>query len=915
MMTASIFRSTAALLLLAGMLATANIAAALSNPNDFCTGDPCQITANKTADADLTLDFGTRAVVLSSVLTVGKYPTNDVSSLTILAGSFSIIGTGQIDGNGGSRWGGSVTIDTTGDIRIDGTRTTGAIRVTGTDAGQIALYAGGNVYGAGRLNLSETSVLAGGGELVIAANGGINLSGAIFADGGVQGFGGTLDISANQNIALTGTIDLSGGQSGGGTLDIFGEAAVTLGPLDLQGSGEYGDGGFALVFAVGNLTINGGVVGHGASTTLSCGDASDLDLTSDSAIFVNAPIEMRGRGLDCSGGSLTIDGASVQIGALLDVSATGGEGIGGDIDLTSYSTMIIAAAVNTHGGDGGGDILISADGNISVGGNIRAEGRGTYGAGASLIDIDSGGTLAIAGNIDAHGGPMGSGGDITLSGCTVFQTGTSILDTRASAGAISVNGNDSITLQGTFFSEPTTTQAIVIRYRASGPPPNTAAATFNVAPTLIASPLILPCALCGSNAECNDNNPCTDDICVPATGCTNLPNTNPCNDGNACTTGDICALSACIGLTPVVCNDGNPCTDNTCDPLFGCQTTPNTAPCNDGDSCTENDTCAAGNCSGSPIDCSDGNPCTDNACVGGSCQSFNNNSACDDGDACTTTDSCSGGTCQPGPAAVCEDDDACTIDSCDPGIGCVNSEIPECTESDADGDGILDDDDVCTTLDWTTSPQSPPNQHASKMTLNIKGLTKPRGEQGILFKGAFNPAAPALPIAPDVNGIHFSIADADGVLYDVDIPGGVVGSPQNCGPRDGWKVFAGVKPRWKYGNKTGAVPPACLAGSARGVKVIQIKDLRSGGKAALQTKVSIKKAVVERVPSVPLNRIQANLVLATQPAPGQASAAAIAGQCAEGLIVGSPIASSSPVPFCKLKFRAANLEKLTCRGR
>jgi hypothetical protein len=915
-MTASVLKMVAvAVGVAAGIALAPRHGAALSNPNDFCTGDPCQITSNKTADADITLNFGTRAVVLSAILTVGKRPgTNRPGNLTIVAGSFSIIGTGQIDGAGVQDPGGSVTIQCTGDIRIDGTRTTGAVRLSGTDGGQLSLFTDGNVYGAGRINLSQASTFAAGGDLQISAGGDVTITGKIDAEGNSQGFGGTVDVSAAQSIALTGGIDISGGQGGGGGLDVYTDGSITLGAVDFDGGGDAGDGGFVSVVAVGTVSINGGMVGHGANNGENCGDAGELDLFADGGIFVNAPIEMRGRGLDCFGGYLTADGDTLQTVAVIDVSATGTEGFGGDIDIYTSSTMTIAAALRTDGADGAGDVLLGSDGNISLGGSIRADGRGTFGTGASVVDIDSGGVLAVSGSINAIGGGQGAGGDVSLSGCTVLQTSGSTIDTRSTGGLIGVTGNDSITLQGSFLGEPTTPQAIVIRYRLGSPPPSISSATFNVPPTVIANSLIQPCALCMSNDECSDGNPCTNDVCTPATGCSNPANLDPCDDGNACTANDFCAFSLCLSLTPVVCDDGNVCTDDSCDPELGCQAALNTAPCSDGDLCTQDDTCSGGLCTGTAIDCSDGNACTDDLCVAGVCQSNDNTAPCDDGDACTTPDLCGGGACQSGPAAVCEDGDLCTIDSCDPGLGCVNEPVPVCSESDADGDGVPDVEDVCTTLDWTSTPQSPPNQHPFKMKLNIKNLTKPRGEQGILLKGAFNVADADVPVSPHEDGIHFSVADAAGTLYEVDVPGGAVGAPQNCGPLDGWTTRLGTKSRWKYANRSGALPPSCTPGSAHGVAVVQIKDARATGKSALLAKVTIKKAAVDRIPSLPLTHIQADLVLAAQPAPGQASAAAIAGHCAEGLITGAPIPASSPAPFCKQKLRNGALEKVTCQG-
>ncbi len=884
---------------------------ALSDPDDFCTGDPCFITSNKTADAGITLDFGSRSVILSSILTIDDLPSGAVGSLSIQAGSFAIVNQGQIKGNGGSQQGGSITIDTLGDIQIDGTRLTGAFRMTGTDGGSITLLTGGDVFGGGKINLDHDGLLSSGGELLIIAGGEINLSGLITSRGGLQAFAGSVDMSAVGNITIGDKIDLNAGESGG-SLDLFSEADISVQDIDMSARGDVGDAGLGDILAFGSITIHRELVANGADNGENCGDAGDLDVTADGDIFIMDGLRMKGRGLDCSGGFLTIDGDFVQTVGQLDLAADGSEGFGGEIDISSTGAMTIVNEIRVEGADGAGDVLIFADGDLLLLGNIIANGYREFGSGASLVNVDSGGLLTLSGSIDASGGSSGSGGDIALDACSITQGSASTIDVSGVAGLIGFLASDGMNLNGTFVGEPTTTEAIELRYGPAADPPNISGATFNVPPTLNLDPLIPSCALCTTNLECDDTNPCTDDVCVPSTGCENNANTAPCDDGDACTENDVCAAAACTAGTPVSCDDGNVCTDDSCDTISGCQATPNTDPCNDGDACTENDTCSAGACTGSLIDCDDANPCTDDTCSAGACQSLPNTDPCEDGDACTTGDTCSGGACQSGPPPVCQDGDPCTTDTCDSGSGCVFDPIVGCADS--DGDGLIDDEDKCTTLDWTAAPLAPPNQQPNKLRLILKNLSRPVGTQGAIFKGFFNVAAPAQPVEPQINGVHIALEDSAGTFYDVSIPGGLVGAPQHCDPRDGWSVSTGAKTRWKYGNRSGALPPACLPGSARGVSKIQLKDQRSGSKAALQTKVKIKNGDFDRSPVLPLTKIQVDLALGAQPAPGMASSQAIDGQCVEGVLTGTPISASSPKPFCKQKFRDGSLDKVTCKG-
>jgi len=187
---------------------------------------------------------------------------------------------------------------------------------------------------------------------------------------------------------------------------------------------------------------------------------------------------------------------------------------------------------------------------------------------------------------------------------------------------------------------------------------------------------------CTTDAECDDDNPCTDDVCDPAAGCRNTPNTADCDDGDPCTEGDRCQDGACVGGQNVCdctqdsdCDDNDLCTDDTCDAQNQCQYANNTAACDDGDACTANDACTQGNCSGTPVNCDDGNVCTDDSCDPASgCGYLNNTTACDDSDSCTSGDVCAGGACV-GEEACCGD------------------------QIDNDGDGLTDCDEAACTGD------------------------------------------------------------------------------------------------------------------------------------------------------------------------------------------------------------------------
>ena len=228
----------------------------------------------------------------------------------------------------------------------------------------------------------------------------------------------------------------------------------------------------------------------------------------------------------------------------------------------------------------------------------------------------------------------------------------------------------------------------------------------------------------GIPVVCNDGDACTDDQCNEADGsCSSFGNTGPaCDDGDACTADDACFGGNCVGVTPVDCGDGNVCTDDVCDPASGCSNPVNTVACDDGDACTTADTCSAGSCvGGAAPDCNDSDLCTADSCDSASgCTNTDVSADCGDGNVCTT-DSCDAALgCVNAPnTASCDDGDACTqVDACDGAGACAGSDPVVCTASDhchdagscapatglcsdpASADGTpCDDGNACTTGD------------------------------------------------------------------------------------------------------------------------------------------------------------------------------------------------------------------------
>jgi predicted outer membrane repeat protein len=224
------------------------------------------------------------------------------------------------------------------------------------------------------------------------------------------------------------------------------------------------------------------------------------------------------------------------------------------------------------------------------------------------------------------------------------------------------------------------------------------------------------CGFAPSNSACPDEtipNVCTNDVCNATGTCQHLPNTVPCNDGAFCNGPDTCAGGACL------------------------PTTPGFNPCNGGPDC--NNTCneAADNCFNavnSPCAVPDANPCTNDVCNGaGSCNHPNNTAPCTDPLFCNGADTCSGGTCSQHAGNPCTAGPQCAhtcqeaTDSCNDTAGTACNDANPCTtpdtctgsgtcagtQTDTDGDGILNPCDNCVST-------SNPDQRNSD---NVAGAT------------------------------------------------------------------------------------------------------------------------------------------------------------------------------------------------
>jgi hypothetical protein len=229
---------------------------------------------------------------------------------------------------------------------------------------------------------------------------------------------------------------------------------------------------------------------------------------------------------------------------------------------------------------------------------------------------------------------------------------------------------------------------------------------------------------------------------------------------------------------------------------------------------------------------------------------------------------------------------------------------------DSDSDGLLDESDPCTVVART-------EQTVSKSLLILRNLSRPLGKQAIIAKGYFRPATLTPELQPQIKGVHFQLKDRDGILIDVNIPGGAPSNPPDahCGRGDGWKTRQNVSGQtvWVYRNRSGAVPPVCGdATSAEGIVRIVLRDRTSTSNNAIQYVVRARELTLPHSPAFPVEHLEATLALAARGPSGATSVEAILGQCAETVFNTPPTHGSKP--YCKPTPASGDLRRVICKG-
>lgn len=546
-------------------------AATADSADDVCapSADPCLVVAAWDVAPGSTLDFGVRALHISSGGSLNFSPTG----AQVLAGSLNVEGGGALKGRGTGIAGGNLDAVVDGDVAIAGT----VDFSSDWSAGSLSIDCGGDLTtSGGSWTVNGRASDADGGEIWLRAGRGATLGAAMDTSGGSTAGGGSISVEAIGALTVSKPLDSSGGEYGGGEISLTG-GSITLTAVTHYAHSRTGggDGGYitllADTFIESAATLN--VVGSGSVDWGGWGGS--INLTSLGTLHVTGPLKATGASPDGSGGEILLDaGGNVKAEASLSSNGAGAESDGGYITVISGATLTSTKTLDASGGsyDGGWIDLSGADGVLTSG---TLDASGTLDGGGGSIEVRSTRGLAQIGeDLRANGGPDGYGGDVVVEGCEVKVLSSAQLLAREEGGGVELISREQMTVEGDLEAGANN----ILRYRLA-PPVLGGTASFSPAATLVQDQSLASCI-------CDD--PDGDGVCAELDNCPSQANAdqadldgdglgNMCDedmDGDGASTGD--------------CDDTNPATgpgveevpgdgvDNNCDgqideePSTGC---------------------------------------------------------------------------------------------------------------------------------------------------------------------------------------------------------------------------------------------------------------------------------------------------------------------------------------------------------
>lgn len=425
--------------------------------------DSCTIDQDFTLAAGCVLDFEDRSVHINSMLRF------DSGTVVIKAKQLAIAASGAIDGRASGELVASIQLLAAGDLSI---ATGGSVDVSGENGGGgILATAGGRLEIGGAVRATSLTDAGSGGTIELRAGGGLHTlpTAAIVAIGGDRATeGGDIFLQAAAAVELESDVDARG--SSGGRITIEAEGAVRTKQLNVDAIGQLDefnfDGGSISIEAGADVEVSGMLLASGKSGTILSGGGygGEIEIQSGSGdVRLAASVVAEGGQPDADGGIVTIAAGRnlvVRPGWEISTASQGVEGDGGDVVLTADGDLTIDGRIDVGGGGAGGNVIGSAVGFVDLNGSINARGRsggslggtvsllgGSLGAGSTwvggVIDVGAGGCSGVAG--------CSAAGEVDIEGCDVtLAPGGSLLgDAVTDGGDHELVAHEQLTVSGT----------------------------------------------------------------------------------------------------------------------------------------------------------------------------------------------------------------------------------------------------------------------------------------------------------------------------------------------------------------------------------------------------------------------------------------------------------------------------------
>lgn len=604
--------------LLAVLLALAAARAARADTCPFrLTGTNCVVDSDTTVfPVTPVIDIGDLNLKVrnGATLSIGASVTA-AANLTIKAGSFFMEPSAAVVVKPDSAGhGGHLAVITTRDITLDTLGTHAAtIDATASDTGgHIELTAGGDVLIQGPIK--APGVPGSGGEIDVTAQGAVTVKGTglIQVPGGSQGIGGSVTIIGGGPVLLDSSIDATGTISGG-SLDLESGADFTTtanAPLLLS---SVDSGGDVLFDVRGSVTINAKIDQSGQAGVDFGGTGGELDMYVDGDITFNAPIDDSGTPPDGAGGLLDIEaGGSIIQNATAPITSAAGDGEdsgGGEVDFSAEKDIFVGAPIDVSGGGfGGGTIDIESKGTTTIAAEQNADGD-------DAGDITFIG-LTVQVQASTHAKALasdGTGGTISVAGCTLGVPPGGSLDMTGSASGALLQASGLLTIGGRVSSTggPNAFQYLdtvpVIQGGAVIQPPTTPIqnAALPTCDNLFPAPTTTTTTLPGQTTTTSST------IVLPTTTTTTVPTpTTTIPPGTTTTTTSVTTTSSHTTTSTSTSSTtlaGSTSTSSTSSSVTSSSVAPSTTS-------TTRPECSAGDT------CDDGESCTVDSCNAGSCQ-------------------------------------------------------------------------------------------------------------------------------------------------------------------------------------------------------------------------------------------------------------------------------------------------------